>query len=178
MAGGKDDTSHTPLPPPHTLGSDGVPQPPQTKAGEAEVTAAMNSLQTETGTQGAVSAGMLPAAAGSDRRAQERCRGGIQKMHLREDRLPCNRGKSSRHSFYSLPPQHKNIHIKHVLLCPGEGKSVTSALPAHQGLSGSAPITRAPPHHGQSLLLPAVRANTWLPGRAGCMGMVGTHRQV
>lgn len=159
MAGGKDDTSHTPLPPPHTLGSDGVPQPPQTKAGEAEATAAMNSLQTETGTQGAVPAGVLPAAAGSDRRAQERCGGGIQKMHLREDRLPCSRGKSSRHSVYSLPPQHKNIHIKHVPLCPRGGEKCHISPP---GAPGSLSLAWPPSHR-----LPLAK------GRASCSQLRG-----
>ena len=100
--------------------------------------------------EGAVSAGVLPAAAGSDRRAQEQRRARIWKMHLSRETLPCNHCKGSRHLFYPLPPQHKTIHIKHVPLVPGEGSSVTPALPRPAGVSpASASVTQAAPCQGQ-----------------------------
>lgn len=101
--------------------------------------------------------------------------GRIQKMHLSEDMLlPCN---CSPCKSFEAPPQHKNIHIKHVLLIPGEGRSVTSAL---DGLCSLCPHRQGPlpaagwawgqrGHRCKKLLAPF--SITTLPqGRSWCWG--------
>lgn len=94
-------------------------------------------------------------------------------MHLSRDTLPCNqsRCKGWRHSFYPPPPQHKNIHIKHVLLGPRGGDKCHISSPSP---TGSLPLQppSLPRTKGRGLLIPAARVNAccWLPGWAGCCG--------
>lgn len=155
--------------PPRTSGSSGVLQRPHTKAEEAEATAAVNLLQTETGTeepdqQRWLSTSScwdrLPAAAGSDRRAQE------QRKNLEnafQSRYTALKPWSLRELIRSSATSAQK-HPYQACSAGSLGRGGVSHQPSRcSGVSpASAPSHRLPLAKGRGLLLPTAMANACL----------------